>query len=380
MPKLFVASGIAHPESGGPATYLYELLPALQAQPSAWDVRLQAYSDDAPTETYPYPVTRIPRRRLPIRMAHYALRALPNLQWADVVYTHTIDLPLYAPKRAPRIIKIVGDQAWERCVRKGWIAPDVNIDTFQDNDYGTLVYRQKQSRAQQVRAHDAVIVPSEYLGRMVARWGVPEERIHIIYNAMPPVPEHIPPPELLRQRYQLPEGVPLLLTAARLAPWKGIDHTLKALQTLPDVHLLVAGDGDDEGRLRLLAEPVAERVHFLGRVPRADLYGLMGMAHYFVLYSGYEGLSHVLLESLRAGTPIIASDKGGNPEVVRDGVNGLLVPYSEAGSADVLRDVLAHALTGDSRARLANGTSDGLERFQFDTMVAQTDAVLRGVV
>jgi glycosyltransferase involved in cell wall biosynthesis len=51
-------------------------------------------------------------------------------------------------------------------------------------------------------------------------------------------------------------------------------------------------------------------------------------ADYTVLYSGYEGLSHTLLESLLAGTPVIASNKGGNPEVVRHGENGLLVPIS----------------------------------------------------
>ena len=45
------------------------------------------------------------------------------------------------------------------------------------------------------------------------------------------------------------------------------------------------------------------------------------------LYSGYEGLSHTLLECLQLGTPVLASDKGGNPELVRDGVNGVLVPH-----------------------------------------------------
>lgn len=373
-PRLFVASGIAYPESGGPATYLHQILPALQAQ--GWQIRLQAYGDPHPIPS-PYTIRRIPRRAFPLRLMHYALSAHESLRWADVVYTHTIDLPLYSIRSAPHIIKIVGDQAWERCVRRTWISPDVNIDAFQTGDFGRIVHQQRLSRNRQVRAHDAVIVPSAYLGRMVAGWGVPDERIHVIYNALPPLPQDAPDVQTLRARYQLPDA-PFLLTASRLETWKGIDHTLHALHHLPDLHYIIAGDGTDEARLRQLARPLGERVRFLGRVTRADLYALMSMAQYFVLYSGYEGLSHVLLESLRAGTPVIASDKGGNPEVVRDGINGRLVPYGASGDADALLNVLRQSLTIDVRAHLAHNTSAGLGRFDFATMVTQTDALLRG--
>src|SRR5688572_8460814 len=57
--NLFIAAGIFHPEPGGPATYLHELLPALQQRD--WSVRVLTYGDD-PAATYPYPLTRIPRR------------------------------------------------------------------------------------------------------------------------------------------------------------------------------------------------------------------------------------------------------------------------------------------------------------------------------
>ena len=72
MPRLLVASGIFHPEPGGPATYLRGLLPALKAR--GWDVRVLTFGDSLGGD-YPYPVTRISRRAWPLRMAEYALAA-----------------------------------------------------------------------------------------------------------------------------------------------------------------------------------------------------------------------------------------------------------------------------------------------------------------
>jgi glycosyltransferase involved in cell wall biosynthesis len=103
----------------------------------------------------------------------------------------------------------------------------------------------------------------------------------------------------------------------------------------------------------------------------------MKAADYFALYSGYEGLSHVLLESLRAGTPVIASDKGGNPEVVQHGINGLLVPYI---NREALAAALIEALQPGMRESLAANTQRGMERFDFAMMVEQTAAALEATV
>lgn len=369
--RLFAASGIFHPESGGPATYLYEILPELQR--AGWDVRLMAYGS-SPLDSYPYPVKRIPRSPLPIRLAHYGLAAYPLLRWADLVYVHSLDLPLYGGG-ARRVVKIVGDQAWERAVRKGWIPATEDIDDFQKRSYTPVVASQQASRSRQVRAMDGVIVPSEYLKRMVVGWGVDEARVHVIYNALPPaLSDHLTQAEA-RVRLKLPER-PLLLTAARLTTWKGINHIITALKALPDVYLLIAGEGDQEQALRQQSSALGlqERVTFLGKIARDQLALYMKAVDYLALYSGYEGLSHTLLESLQAATPVIASDKGGNPEIVRHGENGLLVPY-----VDVPRlvETLREAFSPGVRSRLAANSALGLERFNFGRMVAQTSAVLR---
>lgn len=379
MPKLFIASGIFHPEAGGPATYLYEILPHLQAR--GWDVRLLTFADRADTGgRYPYPVQRIPRVSLPARMRAYAAAARPLLDWADVTYIHTLGLPLIGGRQGRRVVKIVGDVAWERAIRKRWLPDTTDIDEFQTRTVALQVQIDKARRAREAARMGGVIVPSAYLGRMVAGWGVPDSHIRVIYNAMPPHAPHTTPLRQHEARAALNlRDAPTLLTVGRILPWKGVDHVIHAIARIPDARLIVAGDGDLLDRLKILTATlqVADRVTFTGKIERerVDLY--MRASDYTVLYSGYEGLSHTLLESLRAGTPCIASDKGGNPEVIQHGINGLLVPYIDR---DALTDTLRSAFAPGMRERLAENVGVGMERFEFTRMVEATDAALKSVV
>lgn len=373
--RLFVASGIFHPEPGGPATYLFRLLPELQAR--GHEVRLLTFGD-APVEGYPYPVRRIPRRFLPLRFADYARAARPLAQWSDLIFANSLGLPLVGLPPRPRVLKVVGDLAWERAVNRGWIPPTEDIDAFQTRRYAWQVMLLKRQRSREVRRADAIIVPSEYLRWMVIGWGAPPERVTVIFNALAPdAAASTRSPDDARSELGLPPG-PLLLTVARLTAWKGVASLLRALARVPDVRLLIAGDGPEEARLRALAGSLrlGERAQFLGRVDRARLATYFRAADYTALYSGYEGLPHVLLESLLSGTPVIASDKGGNPEVVRHGENGLLVPYPDE---DALVAALETAFSGDTRVRLAAGTGAGLERFRWPALVEQTAALLERI-
>ncbi|MCY4465723.1 MAG: glycosyltransferase family 4 protein [Chloroflexi bacterium] len=371
MPNLLVASGIFHPEPGGPATYLRAILPALQKR--GWQVRVLAYGSPRAGD-YPYRVRRIAREIYPLRLAKYAWSAMGDLAWADVVYSHTIDLPLWTRRSCPRIMKVVGDQAWERCMRKGWIPPELSIDGFQQVGGGLRVRWQKRSRSRQVAAQDAIIVPSQYLRDMALGWGVDLAKVHVIYNALPAMKLPAQSREAIRR--QLGWGdAPMLLSVARLQRWKGIDHLIAALAGLPDVRLIVAGDGPDRARLEALAAQLTGRVRFTGQLPAADVLQLMKAADAVAVYSAYEGLSHTLLESLHVGTPVLASAVGGNAEVVQDGQNGVLVPHVDivglrAGITDLL----------ERRGELAANTQLGLEKFGFEAMVRSTDAALRSLL
>jgi glycosyltransferase involved in cell wall biosynthesis len=365
---IFVATGIFHPEAGGPATYLYRLLPELVER--GQQVRVLTFGEATPADAqaYPCPVRRISRQALlPVRYARYARAAWALETWSDVVFAHSVSLPLRG--RRPCVLKVVGDPAWERAVNRGWVGPREDVDVFQTRRYGLLVGWLKRMRARQVRRVARVIVPSQYLARMVIGWGARPEHVRVIYNALAPSPA-LPDQATARAQLGLSAG-PLLLTAARLVPWKGVDFLIEAMTGLEGTRLLVAGDGPELAALRAIA---GEGVTFLGRVPGEQLALYMRAADYTVLYSGYEGLSHTLLESLLAGTPVVASSKGGNPEVVQHEVNGLLVPW---GAPEALARTLRRALGEPGlRTRLAAGCAVGLERFSWEGMVRQTLAVL----
>ena len=371
MPKLFVASGIFHPEPGGPATYLKTILPALQD--AGWQLRVQTFGEPHAGD-YPYPVTRIARSRYPLRQARYALASRKHLSWADLVFSHSLDLPFLGARDQPRVIKIVGDQAWERCHRRGWIPADLGIDEFQSYPGDWRVRWQKASRSRQLAAMDAIIVPSQYLKRVVVSWGVDPARTHVIYNALPPKIALNESRAEIRSQLNWDDR-PTLITVARLQRWKGIDHLIAALRQLTDMRLVVVGDGPDRSRLAQLAEPLGDRVIFTGQLAQAQVHRLIRAADGLALYSGYEGLSHTLLESLRLGTPVLASDVGGNPEVVRPGFNGVLVPYIDV---EALRHGIQELIErGDEFA--ANCQLD-LGRFRLEAMAHQTDALLRSLL
>lgn len=371
MPKLFVASGIFHPESGGPATYLKTILPALQD--ADWQLRVQTFGEPHGGD-YPYPVTRIARSPYPIRQARYALASRQHLSWADIVFAHSINLPLLGARGQPRVIKIVGDQAWERCQRRCWIPADLGIDEFQHYRGDWRVRWQKASRSRQVAAMDAIIVPSQYLKRMVVSWGVDPARTHVIYNALPPKTALNETRAEIRSLLNWDDR-PTLITVARLQPWKGVDHLIAALRQLTDLRLVVVGEGPDRARLADLAAPLGDRVIFTGHLAQEQVHRLIRAADGLALYSGYEGLSHTLLESLRLGTPVLASDVGGNPEVVRHGFNGLLVPYIDGAA---LRQGIQELI--ERRDEFAANCGLDLGRFRLETMARQTDALLRSLL
>jgi glycosyltransferase involved in cell wall biosynthesis len=383
--KLFIATGIFHPEPGGPATYLRELLPELLAR--GWQIRGLTFSEpahmDAPSPGFP--LTRIARAPLPLRYARYWRASRAGLAWADVTYLHSLGLPLAPSRRAPRVVKIVGDAAWERAVRKGWIADTTDIDRFQTERSASLQAELgKRLRAREAASLDGVIVPSAYLKRMVMGWGVAPERVRVIYNALPPETRRVAGTQHDARAQLRLDDAPTVLTVGRILPWKGVDHLIRALRSVADVRLIVAGDGDSLPQLQTLAESlgVADRVRLLGRVPRDEVALWMRAADYVALYSGYEGLSHTLLESLRVGTPCIASDKGGNPEVVQHGVNGWLVPYfadNPAAAADALAESLRSAFAPGIRERLAAQAGVGMERFDFQRMIDATALALEAV-
>jgi glycosyltransferase involved in cell wall biosynthesis len=118
-----------------------------------------------------------------------------------------------------------------------------------------------------------------------------------------------------------------LVSVGHLVPRKGHDIAVRALFALPDVDLFIAGNGPERARLERLAIEVgvADRVRFLGEVTQQELAEIYTAADAMVLASSREGWANVLLEAMACGTPVIASNVWGTPEVVDAPETGVLM-------------------------------------------------------
>ena len=119
-----------------------------------------------------------------------------------------------------------------------------------------------------------------------------------------------------------------LLSVGLLDPRKAHDLIIKALPSLPEVDLLIAGTGPEKKNLEQLAQElgVADRVTLLGPVPQTELKTYYNAADALVLASSREGWANVLLEAMACGTPVVASNVWGTPEVVAAPEAGELMP------------------------------------------------------
>ena len=129
---------------------------------------------------------------------------------------------------------------------------------------------------------------------------------------------HFKPRERASQKAALGLAGPVILSVGALIARKNQALLIDALPVLPDVTLLLAGQGESEASYRALAERkgVSGRVRFMGSVPHDELPALFGAADIMALVSQSEGLPNAWVEALACGTPVIASNVGGAPELI----------------------------------------------------------------
>lgn len=180
----------------------------------------------------------------------------------------------------------------------------------------------------------------------ILRGGWPRERVHYLPNfvaAEPAAP-------LPRAPLGTPENVPLVLAMGRLHANKAFDVLLAALAQVPELHLWLAGEGEERARLeqQVAALGLGERVRFLGW--RDDVAALLATADFLVCPSRREPLGNVVIEAWAAGLPVIAATSEGPRVLIADGETGLLAPVENAEAlAQAMRRLLAD---GALRARL----------------------------
>jgi L-malate glycosyltransferase len=170
-----------------------------------------------------------------------------------------------------------------------------------------------------LRLADAIVVPSEYLREVFARYGL---RACVVPNVVNIT------------RFQCPERAvlkPRLLSARNLDPWYRVDNTLEAFalvkRRFAEATLTIVGDGRERDRLRRMAEAMQlDGIRFVGQVRTEDMPALYRDADIFVNSSEVDNQPVSVLEAFAAGLPVISTATGDLATLVRDGETGLIVP------------------------------------------------------
>jgi glycosyltransferase involved in cell wall biosynthesis len=262
-----------------------------------------------------------------------------------------VGYPAYRAARAlgaKFFLRVAGDYAWERARLSG--RESRSLDEFVAGRAPLSLMPRILWHLERFLARRAekVIVPSGYLARLVGRWGASADRIHVVGNAYDGPRESSLSRAAARERWGISGRA--VVSAGRLVPWKHFPELVGAVAAarrhLPDVELLIAGDGPERHAIEVAIDEarLAPHARLVGNLSREDLFTLLSAADCFALNSSYEGQSHQILEAMALEAPVVATDAGGNPDVVREGETGWLVPSGDgarlaAAIAECLEDI-----------------------------------------
>ncbi len=378
--KILIATGIYPPDSGGPATYSKILQD--EFVDFGYEIKVVSYGEqeDGDELNNIYRISR--KQNVLARYIKYFYQVKKLAKWADIVYAQgpvSEGLPSYFACRLARrkyILKVVGDFAWEQGRQR--VQVNENLDEFQNKNYSLKVELWRWIEMFVANGAHLVITPSEYLKKIVQSWGVKEDKIRVVYNAVKDIKN------LKKQNKSKPDidiQSPAIISAGRLVPWKGFDILIDAVAEInknnQKIFLYIAGEGPDEGALKERVQKLglSSQVKFLGKLNHDKLWECMLSSDIFVLNTAYEGLSHVLIEAMALGIPVVTTSVGGNGELIENNKNGILFDYNNKEQIikaikNILNDV-------DLRDKFVQASQQKSKQFTKDRMLASIDELLR---
>lgn len=257
------------------------------------------------------------------------------------------------------------------------------------SDYHTRINKKWHVKLDQMcnRLSHKIIGVSEHTSdHVVEVEGTPREKVVTIYNGIDF--DRVKPSEdnfraRVRKEFNAEDKF-LILTIGRLHPEKGYPYLFEAVTKLKKITdkpfiWLIAGKGpfDEEFHRRVSELGCDDVVKFIGF--RNDIPDLMSTADVFVLPSVAEAFGVVFAEAIYLGTPIVATKIGGIPEIVTDGVDGILIPPA---NSDAIAEAVADLINQPEKLKsLANsGKQKVIERFEFEDMTRKYEAVYEDLI
>lgn len=369
--RVVIATGLFPPEIGGPATYSALLIDGLPLRGIGLCV---------------VPFRSV--RRFPKIIRHFAYfwKIVFAGRGSDIIFAQdpvSTGLPVLFASRLMRkkfLLKIVGDYAWEQFQQRQrpmansqW--RDLSLEEFQKGRCDLMTELRRTIQKLVARRAARIIVPSRYLKGIVLQWGVRKENISVIYNAFVP-PGTLPSKADARAVLGISSDIFFIVSAGRLVPWKGFGELILAMaairKDIPQARLVIIGSGPDQGALRkkIEEEQVGDMASLAGAVSHEKMLEYLRAADLFVLNSSYEGFSHTLLEAMAMEVSVMASDVGGNSEIITDSVNGRL--YHRRDATALAEGIVRLWQDAAARERFAKEAKIVLRRFGREALLAST--------
>jgi glycosyltransferase involved in cell wall biosynthesis len=380
--KVLIPTGIFPPDIGGPATYSETLAEQFNQRGIKTDVI--CYADREIKDNYPFAVFRI-LRKYPIWLRYflYFFQILKIGRRYEIIYAQDpicAGLPAVLAARILRkkfILKITGDYAWEQG-RQRFGVKDL-LDDFLKKRYSWRVELMRLIEKKVAQAAIRIIVPSQYLKKVVQQWGVREEKIEVVYNAI----EKLPDLEISQEEAQKRIGIKgdILLSVGRLVPWKGFDALIEIMPDLlkenPEFRLVIIGRGPEKKHLesKIGNLGLKDQVFLIDQVKHSQLPFYFRAAGLFILNTAYEGLPHIILEAIQMKVPVITTNIGGNPEVIKNNHNGILVRYND--KQQLKEAVWQLWKDKDLQEKYIKNAYQDLGKFSLEQMINHTLRVLK---
>jgi glycosyltransferase involved in cell wall biosynthesis len=273
-----------------------------------------------------------------------------------------------------RILHLLAPRTLAFTARTMGLAVVERVNLLRGPDAGGFVAQPWVDRAL-LRLPHRVIVPSLAMKRQLLARGVPERKVHLVWNGVRPMVTGAGA-GALRAGLGLAPDACVVVSVARLARIKGLDVLIDAMararRTRPHLVLVIAGEGLERPALEAQARAAGIDVRFLGN--QSDVGDLFAASDIYAQPSRSECAPQALVEAMLAGCAVVASDTGGMREIVSDGATGLLIPVDDAAALAVAIGTLAddaprRAWLG-GRARASAGAFPGP-----DAMCRATEAV-----
>jgi glycosyltransferase involved in cell wall biosynthesis len=228
------------------------------------------------------------------------------------------------------------------------------------------------------RQVDCFITASEAIRQMLVADGIPSSRTVTVHEGIDVEHAEAAARVNLHEAFWLPHHAPIVGNVAALVPHKGqrylVDAAHLVVQEVPDARFVILGEGELREHLERQVREYRLEKHVLLPGFRTDVLGCIKGFDLFVMSSVTEGLGTSLLDAMACGKPVVATDAGGIPEVVDQGVTGTLVP---ARDPRTMATAIVELLSDESRRRAMGeaGLARVKARFTVERMVAATAKV-----